>query len=220
MDTKQDAQATAPAEPSTITVPVMDVQRPRQFVSVQDQPAVTSAPVMETFGAPTSEESETAFIESPVLAADQAPEVSPVPPEEEEPVGNELAPISNETGSVPAAVEPSVDQTVPAPYAEPPADSTPPHSATAPAQEPEHHKGPIGAVIAAVVIAVLLAGLTVFAYLQSKDSKTASNKSAQTTKMSGKDVDATSSQIDSSIQSASDATDFGATDLSDSALGL
>ena len=101
--------------------------------------------------------------------------------------------------------------------------------------EPEHpqmpHKSsgaPVAAIVIAIIVALALCGLVVFAFFKAKnDTKLGgdtSSSNSQTTvtkpQASPTDVDQTTSSIDQSLNSANDATDFSATDISDQSLGL
>ncbi len=88
------------------------------------------------------------------------------------------------------------------------------------------HPRPKGAVIAAIVIFLLLAGLSVFAYMKTKNkTESVADKPAATTPavqsaVTPQDVDKTNEELDKSLNNASDASDINQTDLSDRALGL
>lgn len=230
MDTKQD-NTTTTSEPRAITAPVMDIQRPRQ-IPVSDPAQVSSAPMLDVPAPETQtpeqlpeSEPKTEFVESPSPQSEPAQEEPLTPEIATEPIeapAETEEPLSNETGSIPAVETPPENQEQATPTT--PADNPPASPLVATAKDgQESHKGPIGAVIAAVAIAVLLAGLTVTAYLQGKDNKAATNKAntvSQPANISGTDVDQTTTQVDESLTGADDAQDFGTTDLSDSALGL
>lgn len=100
---------------------------------------------------------------------------------------------------------------------------------------PEHpqmpHKSsgaPVAAIVIAIIVALALCGLVVFAFFKAKnDTKLGgdtSSSNSQTTvtkpQASPTDVDQTTSSIDQSLNSANDATDFSASDISDQSLGL
>ncbi len=100
-------------------------------------------------------------------------------------------------------------------------------------QTPSSHahakrSAPVAAIIIAIIVAVGLAGMVVFAYMQNKDSgdikrsDTPANSQAVVEKpqASVSDVDSTTQEIDSGLQKADDAKDFSATDFSDASLGL
>lgn len=88
---------------------------------------------------------------------------------------------------------------------------------------PHKSGAPVVAVILAIVIALVLTAITVFAYLRTKDD-TASTKSPSANtvqpKVSAQDVDQTSADIDSTINSVDDVKDFAAEDLTEKSLGL
>ncbi len=80
------------------------------------------------------------------------------------------------------------------------------------------------AIVVAVVVAIGLAGLVIFAYMQSQNSDTIERSDTQTLTekplASVTDVDTASQEIDSELQKADDEADFAATDLEDDTLGL
>lgn len=117
-------------------------------------------------------------------------------------------------------------QAPPAPAAaSQPAASTPTATPAVSTPTSPHKKGktPFGVMFVAVLVGLGLCGLTVFAYLKTKDAPTVrDNQNAATTqqKASAKDVDETTKGIDESMKSLDDAADFNDADLSDSNLGL
>lgn len=98
------------------------------------------------------------------------------------------------------------------------------HNTTHPeAQAPvPRSSSPLAAIIAAVVVAVGLAGLTVFAYMKQQESNkpvpAADNSSAQQ-ETPTQEVDTTDQEIDEALK-ASDEADFSESELSDESLGL
>ena len=135
--------------------------------------------------------------------------------------------------TVPASIEPSQRteessenmSAVPESISHP----TPTPHVDAPKQR-NHHKTPIVAIFIAITLAILLAGLVVFAYLknnrngniQRSDNTTSSNAIPAPTvsAVTGNDVNSTSNSIDTSLKKANDSTDFADTTLSDTTLGL
>lgn len=84
-----------------------------------------------------------------------------------------------------------------------------------------HSNKPIGAIIAAILIASLLAGLTIFAYIKTKDSDSKSaNTPPPTSAATAEDVDKTSQDLDNSLSGANNTEGFSTNDLTDSSLGL
>lgn len=91
-----------------------------------------------------------------------------------------------------------------------------------------HHTGaPVAAIVIAVVVAVALAGVVIFSYMKARDNgainrsdSTNTDTVAEKPQASVADVDAATSEIDSSLEAADDSTDFATTDLSDTTLGL
>lgn len=131
---------------------------------------------------------------------------------------------------------PTAGPPAPSPLAEPPVepsptppsghdDHQPPHSDT-PAAMPHHSKTPVAAIVVAIIIALLLAGLTVYVYLKTKkdtpvpdDTPTTSQQSS-TPKATTSDVDQANSDLDASLKEAEASEDVGSNDLSDTTLGL
>jgi hypothetical protein len=109
------------------------------------------------------------------------------------------------------------------------ASSETPGSADSHHATPEHSHTPhLVAVLVAIVITIGLSGAVIATFIKSKnDSKLGgdtSSTNSQTTVAkplaSPADVDQTTSDIDKSLNSVDDATDFAATDISDESLGL
>lgn len=128
-------------------------------------------------------------------------------------------PVSEEA-SVPTednAIRPDQEQPVEAeqPASEAPAPITPlPHKASA----------PIAAIVAAVLVAIGLAAVTVYAYQKTQnDSKaTITNKNTTQTevKSTAKEVDQTVKEIDDTLTTTDDAKDFPDSEITDQSLGL
>lgn len=93
--------------------------------------------------------------------------------------------------------------------------------------EPGAHKAPspVLAIVAAIVVALGLAAVTVYAYMQTQtkdDRKTNSSQSANTAasaEVKKEDVDRTAGEIDNALK-ATEETDFPESELTDSNLGL
>jgi multisubunit Na+/H+ antiporter MnhC subunit len=97
-------------------------------------------------------------------------------------------------------------------------------SQSQPPAMPPAHKGsaPIAVIIAAIVIAIGLVGVTVYAYMQSqdKDEKTDTSQTQQTTpEVTGEDVDQTTADVDEAL-GATEEADFPEAELTDQTLGL
>jgi uncharacterized protein HemX len=194
---------TKPASP-TPSKPVMDVQPPKP-------PVVPSAP---------------SVVDSPATAPAVTPEAdepaSPAPVVSEEKV-NSVAPTAD-TGV-------SNNEDVPAAPAPSPAEDTAPKAADAspmaiPPTPVHHARVPRGTIIVAIVVALLLAGTSVFAYLKTKDSTITSDQNktqtqdTATPKVTTSDVNQTSQEIDDGLKTIDESKDFGTSDLTDSTLGL
>lgn len=196
-------------EPIRRGIPVMDIQAPRTMPPVK--PATPTAQSVVPVSLATPEE---------------APLATPPPVEDEQPT----APAGEVTDPEPTPdttepVEPDTLTADPAP-AEAPAEPNP--MAITPRTVTSHHTAPVGAIIAAIVVAVALAGVSVLAY--TKSQKPAASKPAAQTQaaatpasaapVSGNDVQQESQTIDQSLQSLDDANDFSQTSVSDASLGL
>lgn len=75
-------------------------------------------------------------------------------------------------------------------------------------------------VIIALVVFILLVVAAYFAYTNNKKTNPTVAKTQTTSKAQPADVDQTTSDVDKSLDSANDDSDFASTDLSDSSLGL
>ena len=111
---------------------------------------------------------------------------------------------------------------------EQPADTKPLIAQATAATAHPTDKAPVGAIVAALVIAVGLAALSVFAYMKTSDkpannakSGTQSvNQSAAPAAITGKDVDTATKGIDETMGSTNDTADFDSNSLSDASLGM
>ncbi len=109
------------------------------------------------------------------------------------------------------------------PIAPPPPKMTPPPTPNGKSRGSK--KGLIAVIIIAVVITLLLVGAAAFVFLRSKKSgNTAQTTTSQSDQGDGKvdetDIDATTEQLDSSINSLNDSDDFNSDALSDKTIGL
>lgn len=91
----------------------------------------------------------------------------------------------------------------------------------------KHGKTPVVAIVVALIIALGLAGLTVFAYMKNKnsvkpeyDATTQQPTVAKTTPATTSDVDATTKEVDTTLQEIDNAEDFADASLTDATLGL
>lgn len=138
------------------------------------------------------------------------------------------------TGAVMDVQAPKTVNNVPEPVVpnDPP---SPPTAATTPAEQPKvtplavplgsktpHHSSrPIVTIICAVVVALVLAGLTVYAFQKSKDSKTsAPTPLSGVATIKASDVDQIGNDVDAAMQKIDDTKDLPAADLADAVLGL
>ncbi len=107
--------------------------------------------------------------------------------------------------------------TEPDPKSEPGNDNP---MAIPPAPAGTHKGAPKAAIVVAVIIALALAALTVFAYMKTKnDSKQSVNDRASSS-VTASDVDQASKDLDTSLNKADDTKDFPESDLTDQNLGL
>ncbi len=90
-----------------------------------------------------------------------------------------------------------------------------------------HHAMPVMAIVVAIFVAIVLAGLVVMAYvrknngdIERKDTTTSSQSTETKTDVRTSDVDETSKQVDDTLAKANDAVDFPEAELSDASLGL
>jgi hypothetical protein len=74
-------------------------------------------------------------------------------------------------------------------------------------------------IVVAIVIAVLLAAVAVFAYMKTQKKPTGS-AAVKIPTIGANDVSSTEKQLDDSLNGVNDDTDFAASNLSDAALGL
>lgn len=157
----------------------------------------------EPSGAPSLGNDQVSDNRRPVPVSDFRPAPGPAPAQDIRPA------------APPTASAPSAPQDAPA---DKPSDEAP--KSAAPPSRPKSPK-PLGAVIAAVFIGLLLAGVSVFAYLKTKGAdKPAPKPQASQTSVKPQDVDNTAQEIDKTLESASQAEDLGEGDLTDQSLGL
>ena len=140
------------------------------------------------------------------------------------PVGAEITPAQPAAApETVAPAEPPVESPA-EPVSSPPAPAETASAAPAavPASvKPAHSSNkPMGAIVAAIVIALLLAGLSIFAYLKTRNAVqpiSGTNRSSGTP-ATPQDADKTSEELDKTLGTI-DNQDMGS-DLSDSAIGL
>jgi uncharacterized protein HemX len=105
-----------------------------------------------------------------------------------------------------------------------PSTSNPQSSETEPVTpaNPKKSRPPIMVIIIAIIVALTMAGLTVFVYLKTKDTPSLkqASKQSQQDKATSADVESATQSIDESMKSVDEASDFNDTELSDSNLGL
>lgn len=179
----------------------------------------------------------------PRLMDIQPPKPASTPQADTPPVAEEApnAPTMTDSktdGTLPMAEGPTDDYSGQTPQAET-AEITPPpakhnlpdlskdadttgagHLLTPHASKPKH--GPVLVIIIAVIIAAALIGVTVFAYMQSQDTKKDTDHPAEQTTAPATtgDVDNTTKEVDDAVNSVDDAKDMPESDLTDQTLGL
>lgn len=157
----------------------------------------------------------------------QIVDVTPAPASEAE--QPQAAPEVTEAPASEAAPEPEAQSTgadTAATPVKPDAQPEPPKDGNLPAPAvPAGHKagGPIAAVIAAIVVAVGLAAVTVYAYFKTQnDNKPSTSETApaaQAEPSAADEVDDTTKEVDQAIEDA-DGSEFDEAELSDESLGL
>lgn len=224
----EEPNTTPNEEPSTANNgQVMDIQAPKPINVTEnstDTPAETAntevvveAPVEPTSEVPATEPATTVEPEAPVVES-QAPVFTEVTPEESTPVA-------------PADLATPVATTIDVTHAESTDPAAPiAENPLAIPQQPAIHKthSPILAILLALVVAVVLAGVVIFMYLRSKDgtvgkadTKTSNSQTiVQKPLASVSDVDATTKELETSLSQIDENKDFATTDLSDTSLGL
>lgn len=137
------------------------------------------------------------------------------------------APVETVT---PAATPEAAPAATEAPATAEVASSIDPASSTAPAAQPEpivHHKSgsPVAAIVAAVLVAIGLAAVTVYAYMQSQaDQKSDTSQSASSDQQTqqgdtAKDLDDTTTELDAAVKDTEEQT-MPASDVEDKNLNL
>lgn len=197
---------------------IMDVQPPKTVPTTEFTPSDSvTIPVTETESEASVAEPTSApvFEQSPVEPPpEQAPEAPAEVPVSEETPPTDPAPITENSDSPPVS-ESTADTSAPGADNPMAIDHT---------QQPVAHKksgAPMAAIIVAIVIAITLAALTVFAYMKSKSDTKITSKSAPTAAaaLTAADVDQAGQEMDATLQKADDTKDF-ANELNDASLGL
>lgn len=172
----------------------------------------------------------------------QAPKNTPTASSTEPSGDGEAIKVSVETSSTPAIVEaetslttepntkdssevtPTLDVVGETPPVSPPNDNP---LAANPLPPAKKSGAPKAAIIVAIIIALALAGVTVFAFTRGSKKKTTTSAPTTSTaatqaavKVTGTDVDKTSQGLDDTLKKADDTKDFSSTELTDQSLGL
>ena len=90
---------------------------------------------------------------------------------------------------------------------------------------PAKGKASVAAIVAAILIALVLSGATIFAYLKTKDQAVvvpmkAVTPASQQTAVTATDVQQASTELDESLKAIDENKDFASSDLDDTTLGL
>lgn len=194
---------------------VMDIATPQQVI----EPTIAPASPVESSNPPVL---QPASVGSTIPVTEAQPAVAEAP----SPVTPTITPETS------APIQPIINEQ---PVQEPPAtsnsgetkpeDNKPVPDQPQPQKPHEPHKGaPTVAIVIAIIVAIGLAGVVIFAYMQSRNSDTIERTDTQSLtekpQASVTDVDTASQEIDSELEKANDSTDFAANDLDDSTLGL
>ena len=152
---------------------------------------------------------------------DQLKDAPVTPPEDEVTVE------ATQPETAPAAVAPE-EATTPVPDAPQTTPSGEAPQAAAVKAPKSKSQAPIGVVVSAIIVALSLAALTVFVFLrsdmpkqtttQNKTTTPTANPQAETLK--AMEVDATATELNKSLDDASDSSDFNEAELNDASLGL
>ncbi|HTE58685.1 MAG TPA: hypothetical protein VK694_08170 [Verrucomicrobiae bacterium] len=193
-------------KPGPVRRGVMDIQRPRPQAPLASRPAPASVKV-ETPAAPADE--EPAFIPADEESA-PTPVVDTPPP-------NKRPNIIEQAAAADAKAA-----------ADNPAATHDPHQQMLAAHASKKGR-PVAVIVVAVLIALVMAGLTAFAYMKTKDStkttgdhpsqQSAAPEETHTQGATTADVDSASKEVDSAA-AANEAADIPESDLTDQTLGL
>lgn len=210
MDTEENKPAATPAG----ATPVMDIQPP--------QPATPTANPISTepmIGGPAVDPAA-----SPVPVSEPIPEAAPAPESAATPAPIAEALSGTEPVDAPADLSAAAPSSVITPNMGGDAAPTPvPAAQPGKAKPPKKHGAPVAAVVVAIIIALGLIGVAVFAYMKSHKHTPAPATTAAPAApaaVSATDVDNAGKTVDSNLQKADDAKDFPTTDLSDTSLSL
>lgn len=212
---------------------VMDFHAPLKPANYADnlsQTAVSDASLTSDPGATSSDQSTGQ--PTPVNAASAA-WTAPA---------TDTVPVPDSTPKEQPAFEPTASWTPESPEPEAPTDiaatatgahddaESAAHSTDNPLAITAHasHRGtPIMAIAAAVIVAVVLAGVVVVMYLKNKPSQSTGSVNTPSSQIiadkpqaSASDVDSANRQIESSLSAVDEAKDFPSAELSDASLGL
>ena len=185
-------------ESTTNTGKVMDVQAPAAPAQAAAAPVTPSEPTTDSVAVePTTTEAPSAD-SSTGEASNAEPTTEPATPAAEAATDAATPPADN-AGNKPALGTPVGDKT------------------------PHHHSAPLGPIIVAVIVALVLGGLTVYA-LKTKNPAAPTANTASTSKtattVKSSDVSKTSDDVDSSLKQVNDTQDFNSNDLSNATLGI
>ncbi len=238
------------SEKTTTAGQVMDIQ-PAKSITVTEDPTQTSTSdetpaeetpaeevQTETPGNVVAPSEPTESEPMPDEASAETPALEPAPESSDEPTPEKTEGATSEPSATAINVthdDSSEESAVTATPSDGPADDTQPSTPEAPVNPlaiPQDHKPhkskPILAILLAIVVAVVLAGVVIFMYMRSKNgttadtSKTSSSQAVVVEKpqASVSDVDTTTKDLETNLNKVDENKDFPATDLSDASLGL
>lgn len=215
---EEQTETTTKTETSPPASKFMDIQTPndeQQPVDAESSESVAPESVSES-GTPVMEP------ESPDEVALSPNETSVVSSDSEAPAEPAVTNIQVNDGDAKSTDAPSPEHA---------SSDTTDSSENHPAEpvHPSHKSGaPLVAIVVAIVVALALSGVVIAMFLKSRNNSnlggdTSSTNSKTTVAKplaSPEDVDQASSDVDKSLNSVNDDTDFAATDISDQSLGL
>lgn len=137
-------------------------------------------------------------------------QVMDIQPPQPAPVAQQPVSASPEVASVPAGNE--VNQSAPA--------ANNPLAINQPPAPKKQHRGPVLAIVAAILVAGGLGGAAYMAYQAPNKVATQQPAQQQTEESPAQSIDKTTAEIDEGLKSIDDEQDFNSEALSDSSLGL
>lgn len=126
------------------------------------------------------------------------------------------APIAQAPAVVEAPAEASSETAIPSGVSQ----ATNPVSTTPPAKPKNKSSLPVALIAIVVVVVGALSAIAVFAYTKTKEPVGQADSAKPAVTTASQEAETASTEIDNSLKSIDDTTDFGDADLSDSSLGL